>query len=273
MAFNWIKRWTKPRKVGLVLSGGGLRGIGHLGAIKALEEHGFHPTLISGCSAGAIIGAFYAAGYTVDDMLHIVQENDLFPTTSLRLRTSGFVNTHFLTRLFRTYMPDNSFESLKKPLYVATTNIRSGKTEYLHAGPLDEALLASASIPLLFPAVKHGSTAYYDGGVLDNLPVQPLLGQCNFLIGVHVNSPDNLTPDQLTPMKTLDRIIHLAIGQSVADNAKKCDLFIEPPDMLQFSMFGKKELTHIYEYVYAYASEQLSKRQKTHKRHPFSTLN
>jgi len=261
MAFNWIKQWRQPRKVGLVLSGGGLRGIGHLGAIKALEEHGFQPAGISGSSAGAIIGAFYAAGYSVDDMLHIVKDNDLFPTTSLRLRASGFVNTRFLSRLLRTHMPDNSFESLKKPLYVAATNLLSGKTEYFHTGPLDEALLASASVPLLFPAVKHADAVYYDGGLLDNLPIHPLVDECNFLIGVHVNALDKVTPDQLTPVKSLDRIIHLAIGQSVAQNATKCDLFLEPPDMLQFGMFGKKDLMRIYEYVYTYASEQLATRK------------
>lgn len=261
MAFNWIKRRRHPRKVGLVLSGGGLRGIGHLGAIRALEEHGFQPAIISGCSAGALIGAFYAAGHTVDDMLRVVQENDLFPTTSLRLRTSGFVNTRFLSRLLRTHMPDNTFEALKKPLYVAVTNLVAGKTEYIHTGPLDEALLASASVPLLFPAVKHGNGVYYDGGLLDNLPIHPLLDQCNFLVGVHVNAPDKVTADELSTVKSLDRIIHLAIGQSVAQNAKKCDLFIEPPDMLQFSMFGKKNLMRIYEHVYTHTSQQLATRK------------
>ncbi len=260
MAFSWRKFGRRPYDVGLVLSGGGLRGIGHLGAIKALEEHGIRPSVVSGCSAGAIIGAFYAAGHTVEDMLRIMQENDLFPTRSLRLRTSGFVDTHFLSRLFQTYIPDNSFDSLKIPLYVATTNLLSGKTEYLHSGPLDVALLASASVPLMFPAVQLNDAIYYDGGTLDNLPVGPLRKQCRLLIGVHVNALENVTSEQLTPIKTLDRIIHLSIGQSVAQNAKKCDLFIEPPDMLRFGMFDKKDLMQIYEYVYTHTSEQLARR-------------
>jgi len=259
MALNWIKQWTQRRKVGLALSGGGLRGVGHLGAIKALEEHGFQPSVLSGSSSGAIIGAFYAAGYTVSEMLRIVQENDLFPTTSLRLRTSGFVNTRFLSRLLQTHIPDNTFESLKRKLYVAATDLLSGKTEYFHTGPLDEALLASSSVPLLFPAIKREHAVYYDGGLLDNLPIHPLAGQCNFLIGVHVNAPNKITSNQLNTVKSLDRIIHLAIGQSVAQNATKCNLFIEPPDMLQFGMFDKKNLMKIYEHVYTYASRQLAK--------------
>ncbi|SKB33630.1 NTE family protein [Parapedobacter luteus] len=260
MAFIWKKLKRRTHKVGLVLSGGGLRGIGHLGAIKALEEHGLKPSIVSGCSAGAIIGAFYAAGHSVDKMLHIVQENDLFPATSFRLRASGFIDTRFLARLFQQYVPANTFESLKLPLYVAATNLLSGKTEYFYTGPLGEALLASSSIPLMFPAVRRNKGVYYDGGILDNLPVQPLLGQCDLLVGVHVNAPDTVSPEQLTPIKTLDRITHLAISQSVLHNAKKCDLFIEPPDMLQFGMFGKKELMRIYEYVYAYTADQLAKR-------------
>ena len=260
MVFNWIKRRKQPRKVGLALSGGGLRGIGHLGAIKALEEHGFEPAILSGCSAGAIIGAFYAAGYSVDDMLRIVQENDLFPATSLRLRATGFVNTRFLSKLLQKHMPINTFESLKKPLYVGATDLLAGKMKYFHSGVLDEVLLASSSVPVLFPAVKREDAIYYDGGLLDNLPIQPLIGQCNFLIGVHVNAPDKVTADQLTAVKSLDRIVHLAIGRSVAQNATRCDLFIEPPDMLQFGMFGKKDLMRIFEHVYTHTSQQLANR-------------
>jgi Predicted esterase of the alpha-beta hydrolase superfamily len=261
MSFRWKNVITrKPQKVGLVLSGGGLRGIGHLGAIKALEEHGIRPAMISGASAGAIIGAFYAAGYTVDELLRIVRKNDLFPATSFRLRTSGFIDTRFLSRLFQTHLPENTFESLKIPLHVAATNLISGKTEYLARGPLDEALLASSSIPLMFPSVPRDEAVYYDGGVLDNLPVQPLLGRCDLLIGVHVNALDNVSASQLTPVKTMDRIIHLALGQSVARNAARCDLFIEPPNMLQFGMFDKKNLTAIYEYVYAYTSGRLAQK-------------
>ena len=262
MVFNLKKLWGRPRKVGLVLSGGGLRGIGHLGAIKALEEHGFRPSVISGCSMGAIIGAYYASGYTVDAMLRIVEEHNLFPTTSFRLRTSGFVDNRFLSRLIQKHMPQNTFESLKIPLHVSATNIISGTTEYFHSGKLDEALLASSSIPLMFPAVKRQSAVYYDGGILDNLPITPLLGKCSFLIGVHVNSPDDLTADKPTPTKLLDRITHLAISQSVAHNSQKCDLFIEPPGMLKFSMFGKKELKEIYKYVYDYTSSYLEENER-----------
>ena len=210
---------------------------------------------------GAIIGAYYAAGYTVEAMLRIIEENHLFPATSFRLRTSGFVDSGFLSRMIRKHIPQNTFESLRIPLYVSTTDFLSGASEYLHSGQLDEALLASSSIPFMFPTVKREKSVYYDGGILDNLPVQPLIGQCKFLIGVHMNALDQITPDELTPAKVLDRVTHLAIGRTVSQNAQKCDLFLEPPAMLQFSMFGKKDVNDIYKYSYAYASEYLARRR------------
>lgn len=259
MTFRWKKLWRgKPSKIGLVLSGGGLRGIGHLGAISALEEYGIKPSIISGSSAGAIIGACYASGLSVEEMMQIVQNNDLFPARSLRFRKAGFFDTGFLSSLIQKYIPENTFESLKIPLHVSATDVWLAKTVDIHNGPLDQALLASSSIPFLFPAVKQNGSTYYDGGLLDNLPVAPLLNQCDYLIGVNVNALDHPASEQLSSLKMLDRIIHLAIRQSVVRSAEKCDLFIEPPNMLQFGLFDKKQLIPMVEYVYAHTLEQLA---------------
>jgi NTE family protein len=257
-----IFKKKKEHQVGLVLSGGGLRGIGHIGALKALEEHGYRPTILSGCSAGAIIGAFYAAGYTPDELRNIAFESSFFPRSSFRLRMSGFIDTGFLSKLFQQYIPANTFEMLKMPLYVAVTDIVAGKTEYLHSGQLDQALLASSSLPLLFPPFKSGEKVYYDGGILDNLPIKPIITQCEFLIGVHVNALAPVSAQALTVRKTMDQIVHLAIGQSVYRNARKCHLFIDPPAMNQFSMFNKRDAQKIYDHVYDHTSRQLDQ-QKT----------
>lgn len=258
---SWITdKIRKRRRIGLSLSGGGLRGIGHIGAIQALEEKGYKAQAIAGCSAGAIVGALYASGYSPNDILDISEEHNLFPATSFRLRKTGFIDTGFLTEIFIKYIPHNSFEELNIPLHVATTNLRTGKTEYVQKGPLEKALLASSCVPFMFSPIVHNDSPYYDGGILDNMPIAPLRENCNFLVGVHVNSLDTIDPDELTPIKTMDRIIHMAISQSVNANAKHCDLFIEPPDMLQFGMFDKKKHRDIYQHVYDYTSTYLAKR-------------
>lgn len=248
----------KRRQIGLSLSGGGMRGIGHIGAIQALEEHGYKPDAIAGCSAGAIVGALYAAGYTPPQILEIADEHNLFPVTSFRLRKTGFIDTRFLSDIFTEYIPHNSFSKLEIPLHVAATNLKTGEIEYIRQGALDQALLATSSVPFMFSPILRNEVPYYDGGILDNLPIAPLRRKHNFLIGVHVNALDNINPEELTTMKTVDRIVHMAINHSVQVNAKYCKLFIEPPNMLQYGMFDKKKQRDIYQYVYEYTSAYLA---------------
>ncbi len=86
---------TSPEKIALTLSGGGLRAIGHLGVMKALEQHHIKPSILSGTSAGAIVAAFYAAGHSPDEMLSIILKKDFFPRSYFRLRTSGLFDPSF----------------------------------------------------------------------------------------------------------------------------------------------------------------------------------
>lgn len=260
--FGFLKKNKKKHRIGLVLSGGGLRGIGHLGALKALDEHGYQPDVISGCSAGAIIGALYAGGYSPDEILKIALGSDFFPKTSLRFRLSGFMDNAFLLQLFKKHLSVHRFEELGIPLYVAVTNFQKGEIVYLHSGDLDEAILASSSIPFLFPPVKTNDAVYYDGGILNNLPIEPIHNQCDFLIGIHVNSLEKDIDEHLPPVKTMDRVIHLAINQSVYRNAEKCSLFLDPPGMARFSMFDKKDIQPIYDYAYTYAASKLGNMNK-----------
>ncbi len=264
MIAKWLDKLRRPHKIGLTLSGGGLRCIGQLGALKALEEYKLAPTILSGCSAGAVIAAFYAAGYSPDKMMKIVMENDFFTRSSFRFRFSGFMDNAFLLNLFKKYVPDDSFASLNLPLYVAATDMIQGETVYINQGNLTEAIIASSSIPLVFPPLKTKDRLYYDGGVMDNLPIDPIRNQCKMLIGVHVNSIEHLTDTNLSTFKVIDRVIHLAIGQSVYRNARKCDLFIDPPGMTRFSMFSKKEAQTVYDHVYGYTASYLRSHTDLH---------
>ncbi|MBS1606447.1 MAG: patatin-like phospholipase family protein, partial [Bacteroidetes bacterium] len=84
---------TEKTVVGLTLSGGGMRGIGHLGVIKALEEVGLKPSVLSGSSAGAIIACFYSAGYAFDDLLTMAETTNFFSYSNIHPRTGGWFGT------------------------------------------------------------------------------------------------------------------------------------------------------------------------------------
>ena len=121
-------------KLGLVLSGGGIRGIGHLGVIKALEEFGITFSMISGTSAGAMVGAFYAAGYKPVEIIEIFKKEKLFNITDVLFGKAGIFKMVSFERLFLEYIPHNDFKSLNIPLYVTATNIINGETIFFSEG-------------------------------------------------------------------------------------------------------------------------------------------
>src|SRR5262245_10193582 len=121
-------------QVGIALSGGGTRGVVHIGVLKALEEHGIYPSILSGTSAGSIVGAMYAHGYSPAEILAIASERSLIWMFSLRLPTKGFVSHTFLRKMLRRYLPEKNFEDLGKPLYIAISNLNTGKIEIKHEG-------------------------------------------------------------------------------------------------------------------------------------------
>src|SRR5687768_1376909 len=184
--------------IGIALSGGGTRGIVHVGALKALEENGIFPSIVSGTSAGSIVGAMYANGYSPAEILSISSERSLIWMFSLRLPTKGFVRHTFLRKLLKRYIPADNFEELKRPLYVAITNLNTGKVEVINSGPLHDVIIASASIPVLYEPIRIGENWYSDGGLLMNLPVSPIRPEAKFIIAVNLVPRKELTHGDVT---------------------------------------------------------------------------
>ena len=155
-------------------------------------------------------------------------------------------------KIYLKHMPHNSFEQLHMPLYLAATDIAKGQTVYFSTGELAVALMATSCVPVAFQAVEIDGVAFFDGGILNNLPVEPLIGQCEALIGVHVNSIDR-TVAKVSTADLIDRSFHLALNHSIAEKAHKFDLFIEPPGMSRFGMFDVDDFDQIYAVGYYYA--------------------
>lgn len=239
-------------EVGIVLSGGGARGIGHLGVLKVLEECGIKPAVISGTSAGAIVGAFYSAGYSTDETIDIIEHHRFFNIAHMLFRKQGVFAMNAFETLFHKYFPKNTFEDLDIPLYAAATDILKGETVYFSSGNLTQAIMASSCIPIVFQPLSFEGRLYVDGGVLNNFPVEPLIEKCNIIIGSHVNSIKKES-ETVHMRDILDRSFHLAMSNAVRHKGHICDVFIEPPNMSQFSIFDTKRARQIYEYSYRHA--------------------
>jgi NTE family protein len=239
-------------KVGIAFSGGGARGIAHIGIMKALNEFGIEPSIISGTSAGAIIGALYAYGYSPEEIFGIVQKTKL-----LRILRPAFTWTGLLTlektyKFFRSLLPTDSFDSLKIPLYICGTDVRKGRAFYFSTGSLIRSVMASSAIPVIFAPVEINGKHYIDGGITNNLPVEPLVGHTDKIIGLHCN-PIDKKYDQGNMKDLLERTFIMAIYGNIENRVKTCDLFLEPYKLRNYGAFDFAKAKEIYEIGYSFA--------------------
>lgn len=212
-------------KIQLCLSGGGARGFAHLGVIQGLYELGFDIVRISGTSAGAIGGSFIAAGYAPEEILAIFIQKKLYRLVSGAFNR-GLLKFNGVEELVKQNLPAD-FKSLKIPLIVSATDLISGKTIYFEEGELAPVITAASSIPGLFKPVAYKNYMLLDGGVLNNLPVEPLLKYPEPVIGVHVN-PVGTIAEPTSTLAVLERTFHLQVYSNTEERERKCDLLIEP---------------------------------------------
>lgn len=244
-------------KIGLTLSGGGARGIAHIGMLKAMEEKGIAVDMISGVSSGAIVGALYAKGYSPDDMLKIVLEFKAFRFFKPAISSKGLLKMNKISALLKEYFPEDNFSHLKTPFTLAATDMERGKTAYFAEGDLIMPLLASNCLPLIFEPVKINGIFYADGGILNNLPCEPLLGVCDYLIGLHSNPVDENYQIK-NARNMLERTFLLAINFNAYSRRQYFNLFLEPPLMKSFRVSDISRAKDIFEIGYHYASELLA---------------
>ena len=235
-------------KVGIVLSGGGVRGIGHLGVLKALKNEGIEFSHITGTSAGAIAGAFYASGMDPEEAFNIFMKTKLLRFIRPALGSLGLIDIERTGEIFKQYLPTN-IEDLKIPLTICTTNFSEGKVVYFTDGPLIRAVHASACIPGVFKPIMINNQMYVDGGVLNNFPVEPLLEKCDYVIGSTCN---DLKPvgkiDGIT--RLMQRAATMSIKHDMGVKSKFCDLMIEPEGMGEINTFDTKKAEMIYWLAY-----------------------
>ncbi len=231
-------------RVGVVFSGGGARGIAHLGCLQALEELGVRPSVISGVSAGALIGALYASGRSPQEILEMVKQQSHSSVAAAILFPGGLFSYKGLRNLLKSVIHSDDFADLKIPLTVTATDVVTGTTVHFSEGSLYDVLLGSAAVPGLFDPVKVGNCQLVDGGVLDNLPVVCIKDRCDKVLGIHVNKFQN-GAQKLTRLQVIDRCIHLAIAPGVTANARLCDLLVEP-DTSGYTIFDTQQAGQLF---------------------------
>ncbi len=240
------------KKIGLVLSGGAVRGLAHIGVLKALEEKGIMPSFISGVSAGAVVATFYSAGYSPDQMIDLVKNINFLSFVQPNIPIKSFFKIKGFEEYIKKHIKFERAEQLPIPTYIGTTNLTTGNPEYFNEGEISKLLRMSISVPSLFEPVAYNGNIYVDGGIVNNLPVEPILEQSDFIIGIDVN-PYPLDKSINNIVSISIHSLFLAFRSNIEVRKKMCDLFIQPPQLEQvglYSFWKAEEAIRIgYEYT------------------------
>lgn len=227
-------------KIGIALGGGGSRGVAHLGVLKALEEMGITPDVISGASAGSIVGSFIAAGMGPEETMELIKDDGFLDYAKINLPVAGLFTLDRFEENLRKTLPANDFKELEIPLYVAVSNLNSGKVEYIDNGDLIKAVKASCSIPVLFSPVEMGGSMYVDGGLLDNLPYRPLLDKCDKVIAVDIFRGE-LNNEIKSMLDVAVRTFELSVSINREEAEKSCAVLIQPEGLGEINILDNSE--------------------------------
>ena len=255
-------------RVGLVLSGGGAKGIAHVGVLEALEEAGVHIDYITGTSMGALVGGLYSIGYTTEQLAEIVHSNDFneffqdrkqrryssnyekltgertlvsFPMSRRGISLPPGVITGqkiytFFSRLAWHVSTERNFDNFPIPFAAIATDLETGEASVFRSGYLPDALRASMSIPSVFTPIEIDDRIYVDGGLIRNLPVQDAIDMgANYIIAVDAGS----RLEDRTGLQSLTAILNQTISFRIRDNVEQqrslADYYVDIEDVRIFS--------------------------------------
>lgn len=271
------------QSVGLVLSGGGAKGIAHIGVIQALEENNIPIDCVTGTSMGAIVGGLYAAGYSPAEMMQLLA-SPLFVDASQGIINPGlryFLTAPQPTPQIMTFAIGNDsvaksvpqslisptvmnfafmevfaeatqrcggdFDRLFVPLRTVSSNIVAQRPEISRSGRLADAVRASMSFPIVFCPIEINDTLHYDGGIFENFPLPTMESEFHpdILIGVDVHTPDSIVsfPNAINQINNL--VTRTQSYDLPADRGVKLHI-----DLHEFSLLDFAKAPQIYEIGY-----------------------
>lgn len=240
---------SKKYKLGIALSGGGAKGFAHAGALKALEEFGYKPDIISGTSAGAIAGVLYAAGYTPAEICDMFMNKSFTDFTKLTIPTAGFFNPSKFIEFLRSKIPFTNIEDLPVPVRIVASDLDNGVMKVFSKGSIPERVMASASVPIVFPPTVINNVHYVDGGVFCNFPVDVIRNDCEKVIGINV-SPLAPTQYKQTLVGIATRAFDFMFRANTKEDGMLCDILVEMPSLLDYEMFNLESVPEIFDLGY-----------------------
>ncbi len=243
------------KKIGIALGGGGARGIAHLAYLNALEELDVKPSIISGTSIGAIIGALYAGGMSPDEMYGLLKT--LFSAKKTKKSSSkrldkipGGIIASFARRYLNRVLPKSQFEELDIPLKIVATNFNTLEERVFEQGDILNAVMCSIALPGVFAPQKIDDSFYIDGGATNIVPFDIIREYCDVLIAIDVSK---IRTTQLKPSIKNSILSTWAATQETILNYK---LKENPVEIFERPDLNSTATLEFYKYKRVYATAQ-----------------
>lgn len=266
----------KDLKIGLVLSGGGAKGLAHIGALKVIEEAGIKIDFIGGTSMGAIVGALYAAGYTATeldsifrttDFTNLIEDNlprsaktfyekedseryaitlpfDKFKISAPPAFSGGQNVYNELVKLLYPVKNIEEFDKLPIPFLCVATDVETGEEVILKEGYLPQVVMASGALPSLFEPVRIGNRLLIDGGVVNNYPIREVKAMgADVIIGVDVQHGLRTRDGLISATEILLQVNNYRTVLDMEEKRKMTDIYINPEvsnfSVIDFNLYDR----------------------------------
>lgn len=254
------KAGLKTARTGVAFSGGGAKGFSHIGVIMALESFGITPDIISGVSAGSIAAVLYAAGLNPKDMIEcFTAANSFSDYTRIMIPKEGLFSLDRFAKLLESWLPVCNLEDLKIPTVICATNFDRGISVGWSKGEIAPRVVASCSIPIIFPPVVINGEHFVDGGVLRNLPAWVIRKHCNRLIGCNCAPLNKDFHYKDSILNIAMRSYQLMSKANSLQDLNLCDIVIQPKSLDGIGIFDLSVIRSVVSNGYDAACKVLEK--------------
>lgn len=250
-------------KISLVLSGGAARGAFHLGVLHAIDELGVEIEAISGSSIGAIIATSYASGVSPLEQLNIFKSKAFKKAYQFNYFKNGLFKIDEKKSILKKLIPIINIEDTKIKLHISAIDLIEGNVIYFEKGNANKLCIASSAVVPLFSPIEYKGYKLADGGIMDNLPVSPIIKYNNTIFAVDLHPMQDGCKNSM--LAIIKRTLFLMWRASVQKNIKFCDVYITHKKLSKYSLFTFKKLDDMfnlgYETAIPYIKEFLKKEE------------
>ena len=244
------------RRIGLALSGGGVRGFFHAGFLHAIKERNVEIHILSGTSAGAISAALHISGKNLRKVTERFPRRmrSLFFEPNLLIKAK-FNPTSILRQYLEDFLGDLSYHDIQIPLKINAVNVSTGQTEIFNEGRLIDAVMAASAIPGVFNFFHENGNMYFDGGLTMNLPASSIRSNCDLLIGINLLPFRQKSYTKLPGRrKLLQRAVDIYHNHNNMAQESLCDILISPSELNNYPTYDTTNKTKLFDLGYEIGS-------------------